>query len=172
MPDPRVILFFGVFECFFLVYLGISLTGIGVSKRKILMGGTIYAIVPAITRWITGMLGIPFYVHSVLNMLVLAIILYWLTEEKLLVSMGAALCSYILCFIGEIFVLLPLRGYIYSEHNAYSQIILGYLGLIPAVLTLVLIKRFNVNIFSVGKRGIPAGTQPDESENDNDKISA
>ncbi|MHB8172772.1 MAG: hypothetical protein ACYDG6_14790 [Thermincolia bacterium] len=150
MPDPRVFFFYGVFESFFLIYVGISLFGLEVTRSRLLVAGSIYTVLAFINRWINWLLGIPVGIHTIINLVILTIILRLITKEKWLVAFGVSLCIFIILYIGEIFVFLPFGKYLDSK-NIYLQIFLGYLGLVPSALTLSLIKYYNVNIFSIGR---------------------
>lgn len=176
MPDLRVVIFYGIFESFFLIYLGISLFGLKIKITRLLLAVLCYTGIPFIIRWIFGYLGIPLGSHVLLNMFTMAIILRLITRKSWGIAFGASFSVFVLLFIGEVFVMLPLKKFIYLNKNFYFEVFWGYMGLIPAAILLAIIKYFDVNIFTIGNKHTLDGVKnnlenQDEEQNQRGKPS-
>jgi hypothetical protein len=169
MPDLRVVLFYSVFESFFLIYLGISLLGARINKTKFLLAGLVYTGVPVLVRWIYWLLGIPLGTHALLNLTALITLLRLATGMNWPAVFGASLSVLILLFSGEIFMFLSFVKLVPINNNVFYRIILGYASLVPAVLALVFIKYYNVNIFTLGRNRTLAETGDNLENTENEK---
>jgi len=106
----------------------------------------------------------------------MAIILRLITRKSWGIAFGASFSVFVLLFIGEVFVMLPLKKFIYLNKNFYFEVFWGYMGLIPAAILLAIIKYFDVNIFTIGNKHTLDGVKnnlenQDEEQNQRGKPS-
>lgn len=169
MPDLRVVIFYGIFESFFLIYLGISFFGLKITRLKLILAALYYTGIPFIIRWIYGYLDIPLGTHVFLNMFAMAIILRLTTRKDWVIAFGASFFIFVLLFIGEVFIMLPIKKFVYLNKNVYFQVFWGYMGLIPAAVLLAIIKYFDVNIFNIGNKNTLDGVKENLENQDEEQ---